>query len=402
MAAGSVHDAGYAHAIEQERPLLQATAYLLSGDPVRAQRLVQLVLAQLYERWPHVQRPQIEALRALIRADRRDAHLPWEAARRFELVDGALLPPATAPIIADLRRLPYDQRAAIILERYAELPTVQIAAVMERPIETVLSASRAAQSALVDRQPARSPDGAVAAELARAVPAELRRLGNSADDLDRGRRLRRRHQLRRALIGLAAIVLAIVTTSQLVPAQRVPAAEAPLPLPQPSASSTRCDPNSSVCQGQILIAWRSDMAEIAEAHIDPTGRYFSAVGYAYDTRSDTPSIWTPQGGALAFQLFRPDGGATEVYVQIATSQRYAVRCGATTRHPCLSQRFMDGNRFQLTATSVREGVEVQYNPNGDQVITAIARNTTKGKVLELSTSDLIDLVQDPRLRLPAR
>ena len=76
------------------------------------------------------------------------------------------------------------------------------------------------------------------------------------------------------------------------------------------------------------------MAEIAESHIDPTGRYFSAVGYAYDTRSDTPTIWTPQGGALAFQLFRPDGGATEVYVQIATSQRYAVRCGATTGH-CL-------------------------------------------------------------------
>ena len=400
MTAVSVHEAAYAHAIEGERPLLQAIAYLLSGDRVRAERLVQLVLAQLYERWPHVQRPQIEALRALIRADRRDAHLPWEAARRFELVDGALRPQAATPIIADLRRLSYDQRAVIILERYAELPTVQIAAVVERPIEAVLSASRAAQSALVDRHPARSPDGAVASELTQAVPADLRRAGNSADDLDRGRRLRRRHQLRRAIIGLAAVVLAIVTTSQLVPGPPVPAVDAP--LPQPSPNPARCDPNSPVCQGQVLIAWRSDMAEIAEAHIDPTGRYFSAVGYAYDTRSDTPSIWTPQGGALAFQLFRPDGGATEVYVQIATSQRYAVRCGATTRHPCLSQRFMDGNRFQLTATSVREGIEVQYNPNGDQVITAIARNTSKGRVLDLSTSDLIDLVQDPRLRLPER
>ena len=152
----------------------------------------------------------------------------------------------------------------------------------------------------------------------------------------------------------------------------------------------------------MLIAWRSDMAEIAESHIDPTGRYFSAVGYAYDTRSDTPTIWTRQGGALAFQLFRPDGGATEVYVQIATAQRYAVRCGATTGHQCLTQRFMDGNRFHLTSTSVRQGIEVQYNPNGDQVITAIARNTSKGRVLDLSTSDLIDLVQDPRLRLPER
>ena len=400
MTAVGVHEAAYARAIERERPLLQATAFLLSGDPARAERLVQLVLAQLYDRWPHVQRPQIEALRALIRADRRDAHLPWEAGRRFELIDGALLPPATAPIIADLRRLSYDQRAVIILERYAELPTVQIAAVVDRPIESVLSASRAAQSALVERHPARSPDGEVARELAKAVPAELRRAGNSTDDLDRGRRLRRRHHLRRALVGLTAVVLAVVTTSQLVPGRRVPAAE--VPLPQPSASPTRCDPNSLVCQGQVLIAWRSDMAEVAESHIDPTGRYFSAVGYAYDTRSDTPTIWTPQGGALTFQLFRPDGGATEVYVQIATSQHYAVRCGATTGHQCMSQRFMDGNSFDLTFTSVREGLEVQYNPNGDQVITAIARNTTKGRVLELSTSDLIELVQDPRLRLPER
>ena len=401
MTAVSLHETACADAIERERPLLQATAFLLSGDPVRAERLVQLVLAQLYERWPHVQRPQIEALRALIRADRRDAHLPWSAGHRFELVDGALLPPATPPIIADLRALSYDQRAVIILERYAELPTVQIAAAVERPIEIVLRASQAAQSALAARNPAHGPDGAVAAELLQAVPAELRRPGNTADDLDRGRRLRRRHQLRRALIGLAAVLLAVVVTHQLVSGRPVPAADAP--LPKPSASPTRCDPNSLVCQGQTLVAWRSEMAAVAESHLDPTGRYFSAVGYAYDTRSDTPTIWTPRGGALAFQLFRPDGGATEVYVQIATSQKYAVRCGVTTKNTCFTHVFMDGNRYTLTSsTSVQDGLEVQWNPRGDKVITAVARNTTKGKVLELSTSDLIDLVQDPRLRLPER
>lgn len=401
MTAVGLSERAYAHAIDQERPLLQATAFLLLGDPARAERLAQLALAQLYERWPHVQRPRVEALRALIRADRRDAHLPWEATRhRFELVDGALLPPATAPIIADLRRLSYDQRAVIVLERYAELPTVQIAAIIERPIETVLSAARAAQAALVDRNPGRSPDGAVAAELAAAVPDELRRSGNSADDLDRGRRLRRRHQVRRALIGLAAVVSAIVATTQLMSAQRVPAANAP--LPQPSASPTRCDPNSAVCQGQVLIAWRSDMAEVAESHIDPTGRYFSAVGYAYDTRSDTPTIWTPQGGALAFQLFRPGDGATEVYVQIATSQKYAVRCGATTKNTCYSQDSMDGNRYLIAGSSVASGMEVQFSTTGTEVITAIVQNPRKGAVLKLQMSDLIDLVNDPRLRLPQR
>ena len=95
------------------------------------------------------------------------------------------------------------------------------------------------------------------------------------------------------------------------------------------------------------------MAEVAESHIDPTGRYFSAVGYAYDTRSDTPTIWTPQGGALAFQLFRPGDGATEVYVQIATSQKYAVRCGATTKNTCAATTPWTATGSSSTATSRR-------------------------------------------------
>ncbi len=401
MTAVGVRDTEYEHAIEEQRPLLQATGFLLTGDPVRAERLVQLALAQLFERWPHVQRPKLEALRTLIRADRHDRHLPWEAGKRFDLVDGALLPATAAVIIADLQRLPHDERAVIVLERYAELPTVQIAAALERPIETVLSASRNAQAALVERLPARSPDGALAAELALAVPPELRRAGNSADDLDRGRRLRRRHQLRRVLIAIAAVVVAVVATSQLMPRATTPVTVAP--VPQPTATPQGCDLSSEVCQGQILIAWRSDMAEIAESHIDPTGRYFSAVGYAYDTRSDTPTIWTPRGGAMAFQLFRPDDGATEVYVQIATSQQFALECGVTTKNTCFTHVYMDGNRFFLTTTTtVDAGIEVQSSVNGSDVITVIARNTGKGKVLDLSTADLIDLIKDTRLQLPKR
>ena len=43
---------------------------------------------------------------------------------------------------------------------------------------------------------------------------------------------------------------------------------------------------------------------------------------------------------------------------------------------------------------------VQHRPDGDQVVTVVARNTTKGEVLDVTRADLIELVQDPRLRLP--
>ena len=73
-----------------------------------------------------------------------------------------------------------------------------------------------------------------------------------------------------------------------------------------------------------------------------------------------------------------------MYVQIATSQKYAVRCGATTKNTCFSHEFMDGNRFLITRSStVASGVEVQISPDDNVVITAIARNTRKGKVLDL-------------------
>ena len=40
----------YAAVVERERPLIQATAYLLTGDSAEAERVAQLVFAELYER----------------------------------------------------------------------------------------------------------------------------------------------------------------------------------------------------------------------------------------------------------------------------------------------------------------------------------------------------------------
>ena len=64
---------------------------------------------------------------------------------------------------------------------------------------------------------------------------------------------------------------------------------------------------------------------------------------------------------------------------------------------------MDGNSYLITDSTLADGgIEVQFCPTGDQVITVVVRNTQRGKSLDISNGDLIKLVQDPRLRLPKR
>ena len=398
----AIRDEEYAAVAERERPLLQATAYLFTGDPVQAERVVQLAFAQLYGRWPRAS-PRVEAIRVVVQTARAPVHLPWEYRERVELIDGPPPVAAAESIVADLRTLGYDQRVAIVLECYAGLRTPEIADILGRSVNGVHILAGQARAVLALNQPDRTNDETLLSELQDAIPYELRESHGSVDDLSHGRRLSYRRWLRRGSAALVAVVLVIVAAALLIPTrQPVPQAAPSVPISTPS--SQNCDPaTTDVCRWKILLKWRSDMAEIATSYLDPKGDYFSGFGYAYDTRYDMPSFWAGDGGALAFEMFRLDKGATEVYVQIATSRQFAVPCGTTTHQHCLALRFMDGNRFLLTNSTVNNGgIEVQYSPSGDEVITVIARNTQRGQVLDVGSGDLIRLAQDPRLHLPKR
>ena len=388
--------------VERERPLIQATAYLMTGDPAQAGRIVQLVFAQLYGRWPRVLDVRLEALRAAVNAARAPVDLPWEFRERIELIDGP--PPVAAgePIIANLLSLRFSERVAIVLERYAGLSSAAIAEVLEWPVEHVPSLLLRARAVLAAGHPARSSDAALTRELTDAIPYHMRESHGSADDLAHGRRLIRRRWIQRASVALVAAVLIGVAGVLLVPT-RPPVAPLAPSVPVATPSGQACDTSRATCRAKVLFGWRSDMAAVAASYLDPRGRYFSGFGYSYDNRYDVPGFWNGQGGALAFEMFRLDKGATEIYLQIATSRKYAVSCGFTTRQPCQRMRFMDGNSFLLTeTTSVRQGMEVQYSPAGAEVITVIAHNARRGQVLEIDRGDLIKLVQDPRLHLPKR
>ena len=404
-----VRDEEYAVVVERERPLLQACAYLLTAEQERADRLVQLVLARLYERWADVRRPRVEALRSLVQTSPHDPLLPWDTGPRIQLVDSRRSPVAGPEIVADLQRLPADQRAVIVLERYAELPSVQIAEVCGRTVDEVLVLARQARATLSADHPGRADDVTLAEELREAIPLSLRTAYGGADDLDHGRHLVRRRWLRRGLAAAVAVVLLVTGAVFLLPDRpSAPVAAPPAPPVTRSPTLTQapvdadCDTADPLCQGEILRRWRAEMSVVVGSYLDPKGEYFSGYGYHYDQRYNDPGFWTGKGGALAFEMFRMDRGATTVYLQIATSRQSSVRCGETVGRRCTRQKFLDGNFFNLTNTvSVRQGMEVQYRPTGEHVVTVIARNTTKGREFDIPRGDLIRLVQDRRLQLPA-
>jgi DNA-directed RNA polymerase specialized sigma24 family protein len=404
----AVRDEEYAAVAERERPLVQATAYLLTGDPAETEQVVQLVLAQLYGRWPGMPHARVEAIRAVVRAARAPVHLPWENRKRVELIDGAPAGPAAARIVGDLQMLTYDQRVAIVLDRYAGLTSGQIAQILHCPVGEMLLMSGQARAALAVGRLNRMDDEALAQELGEAIPYDLRESHDSTDDLSHARQLNQRRWLLRGSAALVTVLLILVAAGALLPLHRpaqpvrsAPQAGSSVPRAVPSKN---CDPvTTPACRSKILFKWRSEMAEVASTYLDPSGEYFSGFGYHYNNRYDVPSFWSGQGGALGFEMFRLDKGATEVYLQVATSRKFAVRCGATTGQQCLSFRSMDGNSYLMTDSTLRpQGIEVQYSPSGEEVITVIARNTQRGQILEISRGDLIKLVQDERLHLPRR
>lgn len=397
-------DTDFVAAIDRERPLLQGTARLLLDDPQTVDPVLDSVLAHLYGRDLPPVGLRLEALRGLVSPEQPQP-LPWSQAPTFELVDSPRIADrGREPILSDLARLTREQRIAIVLERYTQLPSVQIADLLGRPVDEVLVLARQAQAALAAGRPERTDDQTLAGEL-RTVAAGPPG-GSGRDDLTHGRRLVRRRLLRRSALVAAALVVLVLVVTQLRPTA-VPTADSPVPtvpsytltpIPSPEPS---CDVSERPCQAAILRDWRDEMGLVISYRLDREKRYFTGYSFSYDRRYETPGIWTRNPGSLGLEMFRLDRGATEVYLQIATSREAAVRCGVTTDNECIGLRFMDGNRFIMTdTTSVDDGLEVQYSPNGDQVITVIARNTTRGQKLALDRSDLIDLVQDPRLRLP--
>ena len=411
--------AGSIDASARARRLVGGCALLLVGDVARADRLSQTVLAR-HALGPEPLEPGepleaaeppslVPVLRELVRARSRDFDPPWLPAARVELRDAGP-GPADPPLLAELGHLPPGPRAALVLHHHGGLTTAEAAAVLATEPTTVEAWVAAATRELAGRRPERLQPGRLAEELrTAAAPAVVS--GSAATDRVHGRQLVRRRRLRRVAAAVAAVlVLVLGAVTVLDRGPEVPQAASTPVATEPPAGATptgpepvtaACDVSNPSCQATVMRRWRTEMSEVVASHLDPEETYFSGYSFSYDERYESRTFWAGGDGALGLEVFRLDGGATEVYLQVASGYDTAVRCGQTTKGRCAGQRFLDGNRFTLsTATQVARGIEVQHRPDGNQVVTVVARNTTRGRVLAVTRADLIALVQDPRLRLP--
>ncbi|MGI3785722.1 MAG: hypothetical protein ACRYG2_33670, partial [Janthinobacterium lividum] len=297
------------------------------------------------------------------------------------------------------------QRMVVVLEWVARLPTVEVAAVLDSTVATVSDVARDARSALVRAAPELADDAVLAARLDAAVPPDVPSV-RRYDDLARGQQLVRRRWLRRTGVVAAAVVLLVLLVSQLRPVGRAPVSG---PGPVPAAAtvtvtpspSTPCDRAQATCEASLVRAWRATVYEVVADYLDPEGTYFNASSYY--ARDETDGLWSTGRGALGMEVFRVGGGGTQVTVQIATDRSYAPRCGEATGNACTSIRFMDGTRYVLSdGLDAVDGLEGQYRPEGREVITVIAENNGRGRTLPITRAQVVRLLQDERLRLPAR
>jgi RNA polymerase sigma-70 factor (sigma-E family) len=167
--SGADREAAYVDFVTARRDHLRRVAFALCGDWHRADDLLQIALVKLYVAWPRVRRNGAEEAYVrtiLVRASIDEARRPW---RREQPTDQ--LPERAArqsealgerpELLAALRDLPPQQRAAVVLRHWLALSVGETAKEMGISEGTVkshtsrgLDALRAVLAESADVQPA--------------------------------------------------------------------------------------------------------------------------------------------------------------------------------------------------------------------------------------------------------
>ena len=199
-------DAGLRELVLAERPGLLETALLLTGDPVRAEDVVQEALTAGHRRRPATGDRPAALLREVVHAARRRRG----GLRAGEQLVGsapAELPPDEAALADALDELPWPVRAAVVLRVHEQRPADWTSAVLGRPTEDVQRDVRDGAARLVAAAGI-SPESALADRLAwlaqRPIRWELDADEAVEDVLRRARSRRRRTAV--LAVALAAAV----------------------------------------------------------------------------------------------------------------------------------------------------------------------------------------------------
>jgi RNA polymerase sigma-70 factor (sigma-E family) len=150
---GGTRDDGFTAYVAGRRAHLFRAAYLLCGDPHRAEDIVQTALAKLYVAWPRASRADsVDAYvrRVIINSHLDETRRPWrrESPTEEDRLDRAA-PSGVTPEDADalwtaLRQLGPKQRRVVVLRHYWGLSVEETAADLGVSPGTVKSQTSAA------------------------------------------------------------------------------------------------------------------------------------------------------------------------------------------------------------------------------------------------------------------
>lgn len=136
--------AGFEETYREHRLALLRLAYLMSGSHEVSEDAVQTAFVSAHDRWDQIENPLPYLKRAVVNLVKDGQR------RRFRLLAKApeqpsvVLPPEIDETWAQLARLPWVQRAVVVLHYYEDLPLTEVAAVLDRPASTVRSDHRRA------------------------------------------------------------------------------------------------------------------------------------------------------------------------------------------------------------------------------------------------------------------
>jgi RNA polymerase sigma-70 factor (sigma-E family) len=141
-------DEGFAAYVDARGQHLVRVAFLLTGDQQLAQDLVQGVLSRALLSWGRLS--QLDDVDAYLRRAVVNARTSWwrRVTRHESPVE--LLPVNAVPapsedravLVGELARLPYNQRAVLVLRYFEDLPDAQIAEILGCAEATVRSHAR--------------------------------------------------------------------------------------------------------------------------------------------------------------------------------------------------------------------------------------------------------------------
>jgi DNA-directed RNA polymerase specialized sigma24 family protein len=137
---------GFEETYRTHRVALLRLAYLMSGSHHVSEDVVQTVFTTAHDRWDQIDDPLPYLKRAVVNLVKDGQRRRFRRAAdpaRLEL-PVPVLPPEVDETWALIQRLPWTQRAVVVLHYYEDLSLMEVAAVLDRAPSTVRSDHRRA------------------------------------------------------------------------------------------------------------------------------------------------------------------------------------------------------------------------------------------------------------------